>query len=412
MLKRIRSSPVWLILLVLLLVLPAQAQEAQQPVVYGVFFHSPTCPHCRDVITHHWPSIQAEFGDQLVVLFIDASGLRGVEIMQNARTAMQIEARGVPMLIIGDQVMVGSVDIPQRAAQIIRDGLAAGGVPLPPIPGIEELYQAVTERYAQDTTTTPAAVEELSLLERLQADPIANAAAVFVLVLLVFSLLLFLAAYGQSLIQHNQRLLQQIGNSMGRGVLALLALIGLAFAFSLAMGSSGDVPILVLTIALLAVFLVLGIVILRAKQLPSWLLLIAALAGLAVAAYLAYVEVNAVDAVCGTVGNCNTVQQSPYAQVFNIPIGVIGIVGYVSLIVLGALFRINPQRTWLKHVLIAAALFGVAFSAYLTFLEPFVIGASCVWCLTSAVLMLILLWMVVTLDSQLTPRRSMRVRHS
>jgi uncharacterized membrane protein len=38
-----------------------------------------------------------------------------------------------------------------------------------------------------------------------------------------------------------------------------------------------------------------------------------------------------------------------------------------------------------------AALVGTAFSAYLTFLEPFVIGASCVWCLTSAAVTAVIL---------------------
>jgi uncharacterized membrane protein len=36
-------------------------------------------------------------------------------------------------------------------------------------------------------------------------------------------------------------------------------------------------------------------------------------------------------------------------------------------------------------------IFGVLFSIYLTFLEPFVIGATCMWCISSAVLMIILL---------------------
>jgi uncharacterized membrane protein len=41
-------------------------------------------------------------------------------------------------------------------------------------------------------------------------------------------------------------------------------------------------------------------------------------------------------------------------------------------------------------------IFGLAalntlFSIYLTFLEPFVIGATCAWCLTSAVLMTVLM---------------------
>jgi uncharacterized membrane protein len=41
--------------------------------------------------------------------------------------------------------------------------------------------------------------------------------------------------------------------------------------------------------------------------------------------------------------------------------------------------------------LLAMTLFGTLFSVYLTFLEPFVIGATCAWCLTSAVLMAALL---------------------
>jgi len=37
--------------------------------------------------------------------------------------------------------------------------------------------------------------------------------------------------------------------------------------------------------------------------------------------------------------------------------------------------------------------FGIAFSIYLTFLEPFVIGATCAWCLTSAIVMTALFWL-------------------
>ncbi|MCJ7781785.1 MAG: vitamin K epoxide reductase, partial [Acidimicrobiia bacterium] len=45
-------------------------------------------------------------------------------------------------------------------------------------------------------------------------------------------------------------------------------------------------------------------------------------------------------------------------------------------------------------VLVAAtALGGTLFSIYLTFLEPFVIGATCLWCLTSALCIVGLLWL-------------------
>jgi uncharacterized membrane protein len=44
-----------------------------------------------------------------------------------------------------------------------------------------------------------------------------------------------------------------------------------------------------------------------------------------------------------------------------------------------------------RLALFAIALGGTLFSIYLTFLEPFVIGATCVWCLGSALCMTLLL---------------------
>jgi uncharacterized membrane protein len=41
------------------------------------------------------------------------------------------------------------------------------------------------------------------------------------------------------------------------------------------------------------------------------------------------------------------------------------------------------------------AAFGTLFSIYLTFLEPFVIGATCAWCLTSAILITILMLLAI-----------------
>jgi uncharacterized membrane protein len=58
-----------------------------------------------------------------------------------------------------------------------------------------------------------------------------------------------------------------------------------------------------------------------------------ALGGLGVAGYLAYVETQAVAAVCGPVGDCNAVQSSPYAYLFDvIPIGVLGVIAYLSIL--------------------------------------------------------------------------------
>jgi uncharacterized membrane protein len=122
----------------------------------------------------------------------------------------------------------------------------------------------------------------------------------------------------------------------------------------------------------------------------EWLTPLLGLAGLGVAAYLAHVEVREIEAVCGPVGDCNTVQQSAYARLFGVlPIGVLGVLGFAAILVVWGVWRWGEARAskWAAIALLAMTGLGTLFSIYLTFLEPFVIGATCLWCLSSAVIM-------------------------
>jgi uncharacterized membrane protein len=131
----------------------------------------------------------------------------------------------------------------------------------------------------------------------------------------------------------------------------------------------------------------------------GWLVPMLALIGLGIATYLAYVETVQVTAVCGPVGDCNTVQQSEYAKLFGvIPIGGLGMLGYLAILMAWSIARFSQGRWaglagWLLWL---CTFTGTLFSIYLTFLEPFVIGAVCAWCLTSAIIMTILLWLTRT----------------
>lgn len=92
--------------------------------------------------------------------------------------------------------------------------------------------------------------------------------------------------------------------------------------------------------------------------------------------------------VCG-VGDCATVQASPYAWVGPMPVSGIGVVGYAVLLGL-ALLGLQVGRLGSSGValgLLAGSLVGLGFSAYLTYLEAVVIRAWCQWCVVSAVLM-------------------------
>jgi uncharacterized membrane protein len=108
-----------------------------------------------------------------------------------------------------------------------------------------------------------------------------------------------------------------------------------------------------------------------------------AVVGLLISAYLTWVHYTGVAPVCvGGSGGCETVQTSSYATIFGVPVAVIGLVGYTGLL-LSASLR-GELGVYLGFLV---ALVGTLFSAYLTYLELFVIHAVCEWCVASAALM-------------------------
>jgi uncharacterized membrane protein len=124
-------------------------------------------------------------------------------------------------------------------------------------------------------------------------------------------------------------------------------------------------------------------------------LLLVLLAGLAIAGYTAYTALGDVELVCGPLGGCARVQESEYAHLLGLPMGVIGLIGYGLIFVTWLIARYLSPRGggwyWLPWAL---ALFGVLFSLRLTSLEVFVIGETCLWCLGSAVSITATLWLL------------------
>lgn len=126
----------------------------------------------------------------------------------------------------------------------------------------------------------------------------------------------------------------------------------------------------------------------------KWAIPISILGGLAVAGYLTFIEATAAPVMCGPSGGCADVQNSKYAILFGVlPVGVLGLIGYVAILAGWIVWQYGPRATQKIGALSiwGLCIFGVLFSIYLTFLEPFVIGATCMWCISSAVLMMILL---------------------
>lgn len=114
-----------------------------------------------------------------------------------------------------------------------------------------------------------------------------------------------------------------------------------------------------------------------------------ALIGLLLSAYLTLHRLGLTGPLtCGADNPCDRVQSSVYADLLGVPVAAFGVAGYLALLVIalaGLQSRWLEQRGPTKLLALASGL-GVAFTAYLKYLEVFRIGAICRWCLVSAVL--------------------------
>jgi uncharacterized membrane protein len=107
-----------------------------------------------------------------------------------------------------------------------------------------------------------------------------------------------------------------------------------------------------------------------------------AVVGLGVASYLTYIHYRGIESVCAIAHGCEQVQTSEWSKLLGVPVALLGLIGYVSL--LGALI-VDGEAGRLAAVTFAWT--GAAFSAYLTYREIFTIDAICIWCVISAFLM-------------------------
>lgn len=330
----------WMPLLLILAViwgcfLVAKSATAKDAVVYAVLFYSPTCSHCAKLDREVLPMLQEKYGNKLVIFRLNVISAAGNRIYEKALERFKVTENriGVPTMIIGETFLVGTVEIPEKFSGLIDAALSKGGLDLPDLPGLYEQFVAQSNLHLENLSTWQF------MAYKFKQDPLANGIAVILLVIMIASL----------------------------------------------------IAALVITLSSVKAPKVLTL-------LPSRIIPILAVIGLAIAIYLSYVEVSETRAVCGPVGNCNAVQNSPYAKLFGIlPIPVMGMVGYIAIIMVWFFRQFGPAplKRLVRLALWGMGIFSVLFSSYLTFLEPFVIGATCAFCLASAVVVTIILWVSI-----------------
>jgi uncharacterized membrane protein len=402
-------NKLWILILVLVFSFTQVSwATAQGEVVRVVLFYSPTCSHCHKVISEDLPPLieryggalsayyippspeeavvgapmYAAFGGQLEILYVNIYTLLGQELFYTAVDLYQVpsEYQAVPTMIVGGYVLIGGYQIPEELPGIIEQGLASGGIDWPDIPGLSEAMSQLvvaptpaptevpTESTTEEASPTGATTETVPNATTANTTPNPEATT---------------TTNGNNPVGPEIpeiSVIERIKLDLAGNLLSIVVLIGM-----------------VISVAVATSRIVLPEIKDEAQGL-SWLILLLCAAGIGVAGYLTYVEASGRMAVCGPVGDCNSVQQSKYAVLFGvIPIGALGLAGYVAIIIawLVSWFEWEPFAHWAKVLLLAMTLFGTLFSIYLTFLEPFVIGATCAWCLTSSVIMTLLMWLTL-----------------
>jgi len=123
-----------------------------------------------------------------------------------------------------------------------------------------------------------------------------------------------------------------------------------------------------------------------------WAPVVFAALGVFVSIYLSAKRLTGGSLACTRWAECDVVNNSVYAKIYGVPVAFIGLAGYLILLGL-ALAALETEGSAQRRLLglgFVLALGGVGFSAYLTYIELYVLEAICVWCVISAVLITLL----------------------
>lgn len=129
----------------------------------------------------------------------------------------------------------------------------------------------------------------------------------------------------------------------------------------------------------------------KAKKFTWWASIVLSVLGAADAIYLLVLKLTQNELMC--VGNhgCITVNNSIYSEIYGFPVSIFGLMGYLAILVILVLeprWKLAAENGPLT--IFGMSIVGVLFSAYLTYIEAFVIFAYCPFCVISAIIMTIL----------------------
>lgn len=127
-------------------------------------------------------------------------------------------------------------------------------------------------------------------------------------------------------------------------------------------------------------------------EIPSWLIwsiIILSLIGFTDAAFLLAKRLSGAPIPCFITTGCDEVSKSPYSVMFGVPLSAWGVIFYLGTGFL-ALLYMDTKNALAGALVPLATLFGFLSSCYFIYVQKFLIGAFCIYCILSALVSVIL----------------------
>jgi len=132
----------------------------------------------------------------------------------------------------------------------------------------------------------------------------------------------------------------------------------------------------------------------------KYLLVLLSFLGVVDAAYLTSQHYSNLSVPCGiNISDCDLVLKSSYSEIFGIPLSLIGLFYYSLLFVFIILSVFKNKSLWKKFVVVITS-GGVAFSAWLVYLQLFVIHSICIYCMLSALISITIFFLARSMFSK------------
>lgn len=110
-----------------------------------------------------------------------------------------------------------------------------------------------------------------------------------------------------------------------------------------------------------------------------------------VAIYMTIYKLTDNDVMCLGSGGCSSINASAYSEIYGIPVGLVGVIGYLAILALHLLENRNDfMRRNALVLLFSISLTGFLFTLYLIYVEVAIVRAVCPFCLTSQIVMSII----------------------